>query len=108
MASRLEHMAALATCDGRGWDQDSIKAFASHMQSLCRHAVKVRRMIKSLHFKRLRQGQSNIKKAHETTFEWIFAPNTSANLVTWLKSGDELYWISGKAGSGKSTLMKFL
>jgi hypothetical protein len=28
--------------------------------------------------------------------------------VRWLQSDDGLYWITGKAGSGKSTLMKFL
>jgi hypothetical protein len=28
--------------------------------------------------------------------------------LTWLKSGSQIYHISGKAGSGKSTLMKFL
>lgn len=30
------------------------------------------------------------------------------SFVNWLKSGNDLYWISGKPGSGKSTLMKFL
>lgn len=26
----------------------------------------------------------------------------------WLKSGEGLYWINGKAGSGKSTLMNYI
>ena len=30
------------------------------------------------------------------------------NFVDWLKSDGDLYWIYGKTGSGKSTLMKFL
>ncbi|KAL8664663.1 MAG: hypothetical protein Q9168_007862 [Polycauliona sp. 1 TL-2023] len=29
-------------------------------------------------------------------------------MMNWLQNGDGVYWISGKAGSGKSTLMKFL
>ncbi len=29
-------------------------------------------------------------------------------LWTWLRSGNNVFHISGKAGSGKSTLMKFL
>jgi hypothetical protein len=37
-------------------------------------------------------------------FEWIF----DSALSEWLRSGTGLFWISGKAGSGKSTLMKFL
>ncbi|KAL2675642.1 hypothetical protein Neosp_011832 [[Neocosmospora] mangrovei] len=30
------------------------------------------------------------------------------SFTDWLGSGDPIYWISGKPGSGKSTLMKFL
>jgi hypothetical protein len=33
---------------------------------------------------------------------------TRDTFLTWLKSGGQIYHISGKAGSGKSTLMKFL
>jgi hypothetical protein len=37
------------------------------------------------------------------------APNLSGpSLYSWLQEGDGIYWVSGKAGSGKSTLMKFL
>ncbi|RSL60102.1 hypothetical protein CEP53_005550 [Fusarium sp. AF-6] len=31
-----------------------------------------------------------------------------ASFVDWLESKDPIYWISGKPGSGKSTLMKFI
>lgn len=34
--------------------------------------------------------------------------NTRESFVTWLKSGRHIFHISGKAGAGKSTLMKFL
>ena len=33
---------------------------------------------------------------------------TRDSFLTWTKLGDQIYHISGKAGSGKSTLMKFL
>jgi hypothetical protein len=33
---------------------------------------------------------------------------TRDSFVAWLRSGNQIYHISGKAGSGKSTLMKFL
>lgn len=29
-------------------------------------------------------------------------------LKTWLESGNDIFWVQGKAGSGKSTFMKFL
>lgn len=32
----------------------------------------------------------------------------SAKRRSWLKSDDQLYWITGKMGSGKSTLMKYI
>jgi len=34
-------------------------------------------------------------------FQW-------SNFVSWLQSNSTLYWVTGKAGSGKSTLMKYL
>jgi len=54
-----------------------------------------------------------IKDSHEKTFEWIFKePKATtrpwSNFAKWLQSDESLYWINGKAGSGKSTLMSFL
>jgi hypothetical protein len=42
--------------------------------------------------------------AHEHTFEWIY----ETHFAEWLRRDSGVFWISGKAGSGKSTLMKFL
>ncbi|KAK5726466.1 hypothetical protein LTR17_012690 [Elasticomyces elasticus] len=43
------------------------------------------------------------------TFDWIFQPpddpDTRSDFSHWLCSGSEIFWISGKLGSGKSTLM---
>ena len=30
------------------------------------------------------------------------------NFVTWLEHGEEIYWLNGKPGSGKSTLMRYI
>ena len=56
-----------------------------------------------------------IADAHAKTFEWIFRDYTRhANLcygdsfIEWLSHGTGIFWVTGKAGSGKSTLMKFL
>jgi DNA replication protein DnaC len=77
---------------------------------------------------------NTITEAHRNTFEWIFkedatsgpegsnlsinnignatSENTrcseSRSFVTWLRTGNDVFWISGKPGSGKSTLMRFL
>lgn len=59
------------------------------------------------------QRQSQIHEAHKRTFEWIFDENVEAEhpwdkFVEWCEKDSLLYWITGKAGSGKSTLMKFI
>lgn len=66
-----------------------------------------------LHFNRLSERQSVIKEAHFATFRWIFeesGPKSEtaafASFPTWLQEGHGCYWIQGKAGSGKSTLVK--
>ena len=57
--------------------------------------------------------QEGIDEVHKQTFEWIFdRPGNQArpwnNFIDWLERGHGTYWISGKAGSGKSTLMNFI
>lgn len=55
----------------------------------------------------------DIAEAHRNTFDWIlqedsFKHTSWPDLGKWLQKDTGIYWISGKAGSGKSTLMKFL
>ena len=62
--------------------------------------------------------QSRVITAYESTLQWILHDDQSqchqppviiwSNFRKWLESDDQLYWITGKAGSGKSTFMKFL
>ena len=62
--------------------------------------------------------ESRIATAHESTFQWVLQDHQSQDhrspmirwlsVREWLESDDQLYWITGKAGSGKSTLMKYL
>ena len=72
-------------------------------------------VIASLRFQSIVEREKNIKEAHPATFEWLFdddnavvgsaTPNT---FPPWLTSQGDINLVSGKAGSGKSTLMKFL
>jgi hypothetical protein len=64
-------------------------------------------VLKSLQFSRMHDRHSTIHERHGKTFSWIFEANTSP-FKTWLEEGSGTFWISGKAGSGKSTLMKHL
>jgi len=72
--------------------------------------IRINRVLKSLHFRQIKERVSEVNNAHPDTFGWIFGDNPKANLVQWMSSIDRngIYWVSGNAGSGKSTLMKFL
>ncbi|KAK5046718.1 hypothetical protein LTR84_007479 [Exophiala bonariae] len=70
-----------------------------------------------------------IAEAFDHTFQWILQGDqddvnttegaqvndlvslqraTRTNFISWLRSGSGIFWIDGKAGSGKSTLMKLI
>jgi hypothetical protein len=55
----------------------------------------------------------NVAEAHAKTFNWIFEESASderawSSFTEWLEGDDSIYWIYGKVGSGKSTLMKYI
>jgi len=69
----------------------------------------VRKRIKDcLWFSRIDDRYQDIAQAHQRTCEWIYTHSPRYSFSDWLRFGNGIYWICGKAGSGKSTLMKFL
>lgn len=91
------------------------------------------RILQQLYFRDIHAREDTIKDANEKTFNWILEPeckdgeeelwegfhyyiraqigdrkNAKALLQTWLACGSGTLHLSGKAGSGKSTLMKLL
>ncbi|PVI03015.1 hypothetical protein DM02DRAFT_726796 [Periconia macrospinosa] len=81
-----------------------------------------------LQFEEIADRHEYIAEAHKRTFEWVFhqgrpqihlqsdlydqktpelAPRWD-DFQNWLQGGNNMYWITGKPGSGKSTPMKFL
>ncbi|EUC51097.1 hypothetical protein COCMIDRAFT_21484 [Bipolaris oryzae ATCC 44560] len=73
------------------------------------------RILKSLHFEAMNVRHTQIPEAHSKTFEWAYTSRSITDrsckqfkFAEWLRSGDGHYWIAGKPGSGKSTLVKFL
>lgn len=47
-----------------------------------------------------------IEPSFQGSYQWIF--DHGPKFIDWLKSNEGIYWISGKAGSGKSTTMKYI
>ncbi|KAL8710369.1 MAG: hypothetical protein Q9225_007299 [Loekoesia sp. 1 TL-2023] len=70
----------------------------------------------SLFFKDIESRHDQISEAFKGTCRWIFDPPTTegdnarkwSDFRDWLVAGEGAYWISGKPGSGKSTLMKYI
>ncbi|KAJ5519780.1 hypothetical protein N7463_000233 [Penicillium fimorum] len=77
-------------------------------------------LIEAIKFSSMTDREESVTIAYSKTFEWIFSdkPNpvfqrwqSQNSLSGWLQNGEHhegIYWIRGKAGSGKSTLMRFV
>ncbi|KAG8527833.1 uncharacterized protein KY384_006749 [Bacidia gigantensis] len=63
--------------------------------------------LRSLSFAEAEARFEGIEVAYHQTYTWIFDPQIG--LADWLegKSRNNIFWIQGKPGSGKSTAMKF-
>lgn len=70
------------------------------------------RILDRLWFRWIDNRKTSIGDRHFRTLDWALKPSERIrkwdNLAEWLKNGSGLYWLAGKAGSGKSTLMKYL
>ncbi|KAG4261540.1 hypothetical protein FPRO03_11557 [Fusarium proliferatum] len=103
-----------------------------------RATLKVREscILTALRFQLMEERYDDVAEAHDKTFEWIFDSSSSdddsddyslplyssnstsykpaeisgarAKFIDWIKDGNGIFHISGKPGSGKSTLMKYL
>ncbi|RCI08651.1 hypothetical protein L249_4799 [Ophiocordyceps polyrhachis-furcata BCC 54312] len=62
-------------------------------------------LIASLFSPELHLRQQAIADRFKFTCEWILE---NEHFVSWLRRDEGVFWINGKPGSGKSTLMKFL
>ena len=90
-------------------------------------------ILDSLAYKSMRDREEEVTEAHSKTLQWVFARSPTDGtfrhpFATWLASAGSasepglndarlssgpspngpIYWVSGKPGSGKSTLMRFL
>ena len=91
------------------------------------------RLLRSLKYDEMNARRSTITPCYSNTYEWVFqdgdstpalevsTPSSTAapgeaerptpcwdSFTDWLRSDGQLYWVNGKAGAGKSTLMEFL
>jgi hypothetical protein len=108
--------------------EPSFTANLSAQDQLHREAILKARLISSFRFEGMPNRHEAIPAAHHATFQWVFkdkyspmsihandnsqiaksVTDPSQSFLAWLESPEKLYWITGKPGAGKSTLMKFL
>ncbi|KAK5653995.1 hypothetical protein OQA88_7671 [Cercophora sp. LCS_1] len=94
-------------------DFDRFTDFVAKFSSLAEafpQEYRISRFLDTLSFWQIQERHATVSDAHPATFQWIYGSFPRANLASWMTSQDNngIYWVSGKAGSGKSTLMKFL
>ncbi|KAF7861959.1 hypothetical protein EAF04_007840 [Stromatinia cepivora] len=69
-------------------------------------------LIQSLKFPTLKEREETIADVYRGTFEWLFDDTHGStpwsSFAHWLRHCSGIYWINGKAASGKSTLMRFI
>lgn len=97
--------------------QTDLAAFHAQLQDVMNSELDRKRgVLKSLFHPTMSRRYLSITEAHEKTFQWIFQtaalpptdPRSQITFHRWLCSESGIYWVSGKPGSGKSTLMKYL
>jgi len=70
-------------------------------------------ILESLRCKTIPDRHDEIPISHKKTFEWIYSDSTQetkwwSNFAEWFQRDDGIFWIAGKAGSDKSSIMKYL
>ena len=94
-----------------------LEASSGHHQSISESTQKAidlqcqNRIIQTLWFRTMDDRRIGITPPHQKTVQWVLKEGIDRpwdSLHQWLAVGSGIYWVSGKAGSGKSTLMKFL
>ena len=77
-----------------------------------RDALIKRRVLQRLWFRWISDRKVSVEEPHYKTLAWALNPPPGLqewdDLSSWLRQGSGIYWVAGKAGSGKSTLMKHL
>jgi hypothetical protein len=107
-------------------DLAAIEAQADMQHSVVQTTSKYKELLDSLYYPEMFERQQSIKPPSFGTFQWIFDSSPPVQddarwspgarlredmrgvFARWLGSNEPLFWISGKAGSGKSSLMSLI
>lgn len=116
---RLELLATVRDRDWKPTAQHDLTEFSDRLISSVDMDLEERfcnAILGRLYFADMSDRYESIPKAHQDTFQWVFngksqqqRPGDWDSFADWLSGTDNnIYWATGKPGSGKSTLMKFM
>ncbi|KAL6714318.1 hypothetical protein ACLMJK_007741 [Lecanora helva] len=109
-------VATAQSAEHRAENTDYSQNLVHKLESLAADGQRVateERILRSLEFDEWTRRFNDVRKAHPQTFDWMLNDSDDplippTGFKHWLHSSESIFWISGKPGSGKSTLMKFL
>ena len=82
------------------------------LAEVAEETLREKRILNRLRFRFMDDRLESLSSEHPRSLQWALQPpetgSTWDDLSAWLQHGENIYWISGKAGSGKSVLMKYL
>jgi NACHT domain-containing protein len=95
---------------------ETVESLLSPLREALERYRKEEEILRYLPHSHMNDRVDSIPNAHTKTFEWIFSdcewpeadPRHTIRFAHWLREGHGAYWVSGKPGSGKSTLMKYV
>lgn len=110
--------------------KDTILTEAEARENIRRENEAYERLLCSFQYSDMNRRRNEIHSSHASTFHWIFEEGSlgvphqyslfldasdsdaeelvSSSFIIWLQSTEDRYWISGRPGTGKSVLMKFI
>lgn len=92
---------------------DALISGVANLSLDTRNIAKEFALLNLLDYRKRAERGDCIPVAHQNTFSWVLSELDCEswemnNFTRWLLDGTGPFWISGKPGSGKSTLMKFI
>jgi len=109
----VDRLEAVVLRNAAGVDPQQAETTLQTLQGMVKDGL----VLEALHFESLGQRFEEVIDSHAGTFEWMFdnpdsvrskEPTLAISFPEWLRRGSDIFHITGKPGSGKSSLMKFL
>lgn len=107
-AKRSKEVEALQEAIGQEESEDEKLTLLRQAAAIGSRSSAEQMVLGQLYFDEIDTRQKAIAPRYNSTLSWLFGTNTEpspTDFNEWLASDEDLYWIAGKPGSGKSTLM---